>query len=284
MEAISRTPRPPDLPLHVWLPKNAPRVEVVGESYHPHEIRALLPAVMDPDGEDVAVQVAVRHDTNNRYDKNAIEIRASTGVLGHLAREAAEGYCAVLDELHSKNMTCSVTARVWGRENHQFQDEKARFVGSVWLELPAPHMILAANQPPDVAHELLPIGKGIQVTGEDKNMSAITPFLTAAGECWVYATLHSTTEKTVRSQKELVEVQIDGQTVGRLSPKMSTDMLPVINFLSERGKTTTVRAIVKGTALKADVVVYVQRAAELLAGWSGQAGTVQPPPKGAHQA
>jgi hypothetical protein len=128
-------------------------------------------------------------------------------------------------------------------------------------------MLVPANKPPTVAHQLLPMGSAIQVTGEEDHMAAISPYLNLEGECWVHATIHEITVAGPRSSKTLAEVRLDGDTVGRLTPKLSGDMLPTVQFLTGRGETTRVCAIVKGNALKADVVLYSLRANELPAGW-----------------
>lgn len=113
-------------------------------------------------------------------------------------------------------------------------------------------------------------------------MWALSPYLNHHGECWVHATLHEITEQGPRSTKTLAEVRIDGHAVGRLSPKLSGDLLPAVVYLSERGHETVVRAIVKGNKLKAEVVVYAARSHELPADWfeiaGREHGTDQPEP------
>ena len=44
-------------------------------------------------------------------------------------------------------------------------------------------------------------------------------------------------------------------------------MLPAVQFLSERGWLTAVRAVVKGNRLRSEVTVHAERAAELLQDW-----------------
>lgn len=113
----------------------------------------------------------------------------------------------------------------------------------------------------------------MRVTGEEDHMPAITPYLNVAGECWVHATVHETTDAAARSSKALAEVRIDGNTVGRLTPKLSGDMSPTVQFLAGRGEMTCVHAIIKGNSLRAEVVLYALRAHELPAGWFTGLGT-----------
>jgi collagen type III alpha len=121
----------------------------------------------------------------------------------------------------------------------------------------------------------LPVGSAIQVTGEENHLPAILQYLNSDGECWIHATLHQVVEEGSRSSKTLAEVRIDGNTVGRLTPKMSSDLLPAVSYLAELGQATCVRAIVKGNRLKAEVVLYALRAHELPADWFNALAVVQ---------
>lgn len=51
-----------------------------------------------------------------------------------------------------------------------------------------PHLLIPANQPPTGTHQVLPGGTAIQVTGEEKHMPAILPYLNSDSECWIHAT------------------------------------------------------------------------------------------------
>lgn len=175
------------------------------------------------------------------------------------------------------------TARVWGQDRkHQGTGRKELFA-IVRLDLREPHMLIPANKPPAGLYQILPLGSAIRVTGEEGHMAAISPYLNVAGECWVHATVHETTDVAARSSKTLAEVRIDGNTVGRLTPKLAADMLPTVQFLAVRGETTCVCASVKGNSLKADVVLYSLRANELPAGWFTGLGTPVLAPKGDQQ-
>jgi hypothetical protein len=253
----------------VWGQRGWQNFDIVGESHYAREIRALFPARLNSDGQELIIPVTITHDVGNPHDRNAVEVRASTGVLGYLAREEAARYAPALDRIQALGLTPATTARVWGHTGYFDSDDK-QFVGSVRLDLPAPHMLMPTNRPPSATHVLLPVGAAVQVTGEEKHMSAIGPFLCPAGECWVYATLHEIVEKSARTSKTLAEVRIDGEPVGRLTPKMSTDMLPAVDYLAQHGRSTAVRATVKGNALKAEVVLYTKRSSELHAEWFDQ--------------
>jgi Protein of unknown function (DUF2510)/HIRAN domain len=250
----------------VWGP-SWPNADVVGESNYSREIHGLMPSGFDTDGDEVTVDVLLSREANNKYDKNAVAIRAATGTVGYLPREEATRYAPILDALTANGRVAQTTARVWGYMREEYDSNQKTFVGSVRVSLPEPHMMFPANQPPVDAHALLPIGSAIQVTGEEGYRENLAPWLNARGETWVYATLHAVVEASARSSKALAEVRIDGRPVGRLTPKMSQDMLPAVKHLAASGLETCVRAIVKGNALKADVVLHTARAGELPSEW-----------------
>jgi hypothetical protein len=255
------------VPFDVWGQRGWHNVDVVGESHYTREIRALFPAQFGSTGREITVPVSVTHDGRNRHDPNAVQVSASTGLLGYLSRADAVRYVGVLASLQAQGMRPRTTARVWGSYGYRDDSDKNDFVGSVSVDLPEPHMMVPANMPPAGNHSVLPVGTAIQITGEEKFMPAIVPYLNARGECWVHATLHELADQTSRTPKVAAEVRIDGHPVGQLSPKMSGDMLPVVVYLQERGTQAVVRAIVKGNSLKAEVVLHTMRSSELPADW-----------------
>lgn len=256
------------LPFEIWGQRGWANVDVVGESFYTKAIRGLLgPARLPADGAELTTQVRLVHNSLNRQDRNAIEVHGSTGLLGHLSREDAARYAPVIETLQQQGLIATTAARIWGRDQKDWETGKQVFVGSVRIDLPDPHMMVPRNQPPADPHQLLPSGSSIRVSAVGGSMDATSPYLCREGECWVHATLHEVVEQGPRSSKQLAEVRIDGRVVGRLTPKMSSDMLPAVQFLSERGFATAVRAVVKGNQLKSEVVVHAARAAELPQEW-----------------
>jgi collagen type III alpha len=251
----------------VWGQRGWANVEVVGESHYARELQAVLPKSIPEGGAEATVPVTVVHDSRNKYDSHAVEIRAASGVIGFLAREDAKRYAPMLDAIQAEGLTAATTARVWGSNQKDWETGRNRFFGSVRVDLPEPHMLRPANEAPGIPHQILPSGNAIQVTGEENHRDATSRYLTPQGECWVHATLHQAVDDSGRTPKPFVEVKIDGKTVGRLTPKMSGDLAPAIQFLHERGQTCAVHAIVKGNQLKADVVLYAKRAHELDQAW-----------------
>ena len=244
--------------------------EVAGESNYATEIKGLLPSALDEDGQDLIVDVLLVREPTNKFDRNAVSVRATTGTVGYLPRQEAARYAPVLDALAENGRVAQTTARVWGCMRQDWDSNRMSFMGSVRIALPEPHMLFPVNLPPQAPYVLLPAGSAIQVSGEENYRANLAPWLNAHGEAWVHATLSPVVETTARTSKTVAEVSIDGRPVGRLTPKMSQDMLPVVEYLGERGLLTCVPAIVKGNPLKSDVVLYTARAGELGVEWFAQ--------------
>lgn len=257
-------------PVQMW-GQGWPNADIVGESNYGREIHGLLPRRLSASGTEVTVDVVLVREPTNRHDRNAVAVRASTGIVGYLPREEAARYAAALDLLAGRGMCAQARARVWGCIREEGEPSRMTFVGSVRVALPEPHMMFPVNGAPATPHALLPAGSAIQVGGEEHHRDDIAPWLNERGEAWVHATLHPLVEATARSSKTVLEVRIDERPVGRLTPRMSQDLLPAVEYLDSHGLQTCVRAIVKGNALKADVVLYTARAGELSAAWLTEA-------------
>jgi hypothetical protein len=137
-------------------------------------------------------------------------------------------------------------------------------------------MLVPANLPPDNQHVMLPRGGAIQVTGEEAYLSTLAPLVGPAGEVWIHVTLHEVTVQLARSTKTLVEVRVNDSPGGRLTPKMSGELLPALRHFASQGLNTAGRAILKGNQLKADITLYVARSGEL-----GEEWLANPPANGA---
>lgn len=256
-------------PFDLWGSRGWYNQEVVGESQYFATLQKII-GVPALEWTEVTTVAHLVPEPTNRYDRNAVQVLIGGHIVGYLPREDAARYVTVLANLCSHGWLPQVPAQVRGGlvENYDL-DEHGRerkfteFVGSVLLDLNEPHLLVPANRPPDVEHVMLPPGNAIQVTGEENYLNTLVPLIGPAGETWIHVTLHEVSEQTARTTKTLVEVRVDGQPAGRLTPKMSAELLPAIRYFADRGLVTAGRAILKGNALKADITLYVARAGEL---------------------
>jgi hypothetical protein len=259
----------------LWSKGDWPRREVVGESFHPEEIRSLFPQTIPDGGQELLLSAQLTPDPGNAHDKNAVRVVVLGRHVGHLSREDAAVFQPVLMALVSRGMLPTTRCRVWGSEYDEWvgTDRRGRditrpkFSSSVTLALDEWYLCVPINEPPAEPHTMLPRGSALQVRREENHQDHLRRYISRHGECWVYGTLHGVTEQTTRTTRELVEVRVDGQRVGDLTPAMSTEFLPAIARLAERGRATGVKLIVKGNQIKAEVVLHAMKAHQLPTEW-----------------
>ncbi|WP_217995591.1 DUF2510 domain-containing protein [Sanguibacter suarezii] len=264
----------------LWGQRGWQRVDVAGTGYHLVDIARFLPKPIPDTGADVAVSVQLIPDPENRHDRNAVKVMAGNALLGHLPAELAAAYQPRIVALLKGGYApqCGARIRAWPEGNwmidHRGDSQRVatdRFQASIGLDLAEPHMLFPLNPPPTPAHVVLPIGRSVQVNGTDAHMATLRPWTRPEGEGWVHVTLHAITLQLARSTRRVVEVRLDGDRVGQLTPKMSGEFIPAVEALESVGLGTAVRAVLKGNALKADVNLFAVRSGELSQEWLAEA-------------
>ena len=254
----------------LWGQQGWARVDVVGESNYLPDIRRVIGKAHRPEGAEHCFPALLVHEPVNPHDRQAVAVKIAGAKVGYLARSDAARYSGVLQRLAAQGFVGQVQARMWARDyDDEEVDRRGRYVrvtrlgAGIRVDLAEPHLLVPCNLPPDEVHEMLPVGHAIQATGEEKHADMLAPYTGARGEQWVYATLHELVEKLARSERIVVEVRIDGQRVGQLTPKMSGDLLPAIRHLNGRDLTAACRALVKGNRAASQVVLQVKRSHQL---------------------
>lgn len=214
------------MPFPLWGQRGWGRVEVAGESHYGSAFEAIVNRNGGRREVELSVTAVLLPEPRNRHDRNAVKVLVAGDQVGYLPREEAGRYTGVLQQLVEAGFSPEVTAHIWARESVDYEFDRrgnavstARLFASVRLDLDEPHMLVPGNLPPDGAHEVLPVGGSVQVTGEDKHLDTIVPFTGPVGQQWVYVTLHELQEHLPRSTRTVLEVRIDGGRVGQLSPK-----------------------------------------------------------------
>ena len=214
-------------------------------------------------------------EPKNQHDRNAVKIVIRGHHVGYLSKEDAPLYQPMFVRLLGQGLQPVAPARIWASEYQEWTgtDRRGRDLyatrlnANVTVALDEPHLCVPVNLPPTSAHALLPFGGAIQVKGEEEHQSALARYLHPAGEQWAYATLAPVERTSARTSKQVVEVLLDGAVVGELTPAMSAEFLPIIGRLLEGGKICAARVIVKGNAVKSDVVLHSAKAGTLDQQW-----------------
>lgn len=262
-----RASAPKGSPVEAWAVTGTVRLNVVGESRYPEGFRAALQDFRLPftaQGVELPdVRAAVVTDPTNPYDSNAVSVWIEgRHLVGYLPADLAEQYAPALSQLESEGSHLRVPARVWVAE-------RDGVFGSVSLVMPPPEGVVSFNEFPEAPLQVLPPGRALQVTGEDKHMDVLTRYLCDRPR-YLALTLHEVIDepKTPRSQPaSVVEVRLDGNRVGCLSKAMSEQVRDVVAYVNRRGHVPVARGVLKGSSIKADITLYVARSSEVSQAW-----------------
>ena len=163
----------------LWGQRGWYRVNVAGEHFHMRDIKRLFTRGVPASGASIVTQVQLFPEPTNRHDRGAIKVMVGSAHVGYLPKEIARLYLPVVTELISAGYApqCGAQVRAW----HSNELE-----ASIRLDLAEPHMLVPLNGPPPSASVMLPIGRAVQVTGEDQHMGELGPWTRPVGEGWVH--------------------------------------------------------------------------------------------------
>ncbi len=259
------------LPYDVWRGNVWPTLEVAGSFFYQESAAALFPRRFEEYSSTLETDALLIPEPSNPHDANAVRVEVNGLPVGHLPQETAAAYASVIGDMATRGLTPRVRAQAWGAQDYDSvwdddgnEHRTATTVDyHVRLALPEPHMLEPANRPPAGPHAMLPFGRSVQVSRDDETTDRLAPWVHPAGTRWLYATLHEYDQQLARTSRTVVEVRVDGQRIGQMTPKMSEDFLPVIRSLDLAGLVCAVRALLKGNLLKADLTVLASRSGEL---------------------
>lgn len=263
--AADRRPLLHDMDL--WTKGDWPRVDVVGEFFHKAAYRRILPSPVPRDGTDISVRAHLIPEPGNRHDPNAVAVSVDGLTIGHLAKEIAPEYQPMLIDLNQRGRAAVVTCHIHANEFSDGQSGRPDLYVSAALVLDEPWMCLPINAEPSAPFALLPYGSAVQARKEEEHKEVLAAYLDDHGERWAWGTLHRIEVGGARTQKAVVEIHLDGRTVGELTPAMSEKYLPVVDELQSCGRLTAARVIVKGNRVRADVILHAMKANELTKEW-----------------
>lgn len=253
-----------------------PNTEVAGEFARIDAIHAALgtPPRLDQEVVNDALFAALIPEPTNVYDRNAVMVIVNGQHVGYLEKEVAATVQPILRRIVDAGYAPVVGARIWAvaRRDHE-NVRKLRHHANVRVALNYAHLLLPANDPPFEDYSVLPWGGSLQVTGEERHQAVLSNYVSPEGDTLVLGTL-AVIEPARANAKSLVEVRIDGERIGQLTPASSQHFLPTIWHLHAQGATTAAWLRVKGNAIAAQVTIHATRAHELPADWFERAHTV----------
>lgn len=256
-------PSPTGEPLEPW-GRPWSRIEVAGESHNEKDLSALFAGVIDyqtPGGAESEEKAVMMPDPNNPHGEgHAIAVFVCGRHVGYVPQEESIPYFSHVAAMTAKGSAVTVDARVWASSSYY----GSGFRGRVTLSVPEPSDFdYPESMPDDENAVLLPAGNALQVTGEEKYIDFLLPYV---GQN-VAVTLHNVTIERGRKPVDLVEVRLDGEPVGTFTPATSVKVGPLVDNVERVGGLPVARARVAGNSMKADVTVYVARAGDVPQEW-----------------
>lgn len=258
-------PLPTNVALEPW-GRCHDMIGVVGENYRKgvfSQIMGREPGFHTEQGATISDPATLVFDGENPFSKShlAIAVYIRGAHVGYIPEDFTRVWGVSLRDLATRGYDLQVRARTWAVNDTY--GENAR----VMVYMPDADAIFPGNQLPDAPYALIPVGKKRQVSGEENHMDVLAPSVISGGTNHVAVVLRSVTEIRPRSTVELVQVELDGKRVGRMTDLQSKNLLPLVKYIEARGKLPVARADIIGTTLKADVVIMCADASEVDHAW-----------------
>lgn len=249
-----------------------PSTEVAGEFARIDAIHKALGRTPRRDEElvqDDAIAV-LAPEPSNKFDANAVRVFIKGQHVGYLEREVAATVQPSLLRIVDAGYMPAVGARIWATAREDYSDRrKVRHHANVRVALNYAHMLLPVNDPPRELYSVLPWGGSLQVTGEEQHQEVLSNYTAPDQESLVVATL-AVIQASRPNAKDIVEIRVDGERIGQLTPGSSQHFLPTIRHLDDQGMTTAAWVAIKGNAIAAQATIHATRAHELPSDWFGQ--------------
>lgn len=253
-----------------------PNTEVAGEFARTDSIHRAIgrKPKRDEEIELTDLVAALVPEPSNPHDANAVMVQINGQHVGYLEKEDAERYRLVITQVWNAGFVAATGARVWASARATYDSKKLKYVARVTLALNEPHLLLPLNDPPMDDHSVLPWGNGLQVTGEEQHQDVLSRYTTSLGDGVVLGTLRVIQGGTARAPKDIVEVCIDGERIGQLTPGSSQHFVPTIRHLQSEGRAVVAWVRIKGNAIAVQATLQATKAHELTAEWFAEPETV----------
>ena len=245
-----------------------PRFDIVGEAYREAEILAAIKKTRTPrDVEFESYGVAeLVLEPDNPHDSGAISVRLDGHCVGYIPAESSADFHPVLTRFISSGIVPTVRTRIWGVRRFVQSRNQDELKSAIRVALRSAEDILPSNSIPVEPHFLIPLGRSIQVTGEQEHLDVLAKYVQPVGSSRIVVTLHPIAGKS-KIPSTVLEVQLDGQKIGQLTPAMSAVLMPMVDEARNHNRTTAAWATLSGSRLAAEVVLKIERADEVPETW-----------------
>ncbi|MFF2555252.1 TerD family protein [Nocardia sp. NPDC058058] len=233
--------------------------ELTVEPQYLPAIRSLYPRDFPEKDGELRPVVELIPEPNGPLGQWAVSVRTADRTIGYLGTEDARRWAGVVRRIIASGFVPTTSSRIWAREDDGF--DGVEFRAYVQLSLGDPDDAIPLNEPPAAPYTMLPRSSIVQVTKEDEYFDSLRKFVPHKGFGLLFVTLGESVPDTGRG-KPHVEVRVDGEKVGQLTPQMSQRFLPMIRHLRERGLITACWADITGSAVAAKLRIDAIKANE----------------------
>ncbi|MFR9774288.1 TerD family protein [Nocardia sp. SC052] len=231
----------------------------IEEEYLP-AIRSLYPPELPDRNDGLSPEVQLIPEPDSLQGPWAVSVRTGGRTIGYLDADTARNWAVVLRRIIASGFLPATSSKIWVREYDDWEGG-LELHANVLIGLEDPALAIPVNDPPNSAYTLLPRSGIVQVTKEHEHFDALLKFVPEGGIGLLVVTLHENTAESSRA-KPHVEVRIDGERIGQLTPQMSQRFLPMIRHLESRGLVTACWGEITGSAVAAKVRIDAIKANE----------------------
>ncbi|WP_084760735.1 TerD family protein [Nocardia mangyaensis] len=229
-------------------------------SWHDHElevkdeylpaIRSLLPNPLPEDRTELSPEVELIPEPAGPQGPWAISVRVERRTIGYLNAEISRDWAGPIRRIIASGFIPTTSGRIWYSEYDGWDGTESR--ASVQLGLGEACDAIPLNEPPTVPYTILPRSAIVQVTKEHEHFDALRKFVPGSGHGVLIVTLHEVVPESGKA-KPHVEVRVDDQRIGQLTPQTSQRFAPLIQHLARRGLVTACWGDITGSAVAAKV-------------------------------
>ncbi|MET9492517.1 TerD family protein [Nocardia sp. NPDC006630] len=241
--------------------------DVAVERQHLPAIRSLYPQEFSVGDRELTLEVELVPEPEGAQGLWTISVRSAGQRIGYIGADEAQKWAGVIRRIVASGFMPTTSSRIWANEYDGW--DGIEFTANIRIALGDPGDAVPLNEPPPIPYTMLPRSAIVQVTKEDEHFDVLLKHVPARGYGLLFITLEEHMPEGNRS-KARVEICIDGERVGQLTPQMSQRFLPMIRHLRERGLATSCWSDITGSAvaakLRIDAIKANQASTEVLNG------------------
>ncbi|MEV4209160.1 TerD family protein [Nocardia salmonicida] len=238
-------------PYRLWSqPRNWRDHELDVTEEHLPAIRSLLPNPQPEERIELTPEFELIPEPFGPRGQWAISVRADGRTIGYLDDESAAGWAGPIRRIVASGFVPTTSGRIDYYEYDGWDGVEPR--ASVQLGLGDACDAIPLNDPPTVPYTILPRSAIVQVTKEQEHFDVLRKVVPASGHGVLIVTLHENVPESGKA-KPHVELRIDNQRIGQLTPQMSQRFAPLIQHLERRGLVTACWGDITGSAVAAKI-------------------------------